>query len=35
MEHARKIIVCGGDPTLVIENYQKIVASNVARLSGA
>jgi hypothetical protein len=34
MEQAKKIIIRGGDPTLVIENYQKIVAANVARLSG-
>jgi hypothetical protein len=34
MEQAKKIIIRGGDPALVIENYQKIVAANVARLSG-
>lgn len=33
MEQAKKIIIRGGDPSLVIENYQKIVAANVARLS--
>ena len=33
MEQANKIIIRGGDPSLVIENYQKIVAANVARLS--
>ena len=34
MEQAKKIIIRGGDPSLVIENYKKIVAANVARLSG-
>ncbi len=34
MEQAKTIIIRGGDPSLVIENYQKIVAANVARLSG-
>ena len=33
MEEA-KIIARGGNPALVIENYRKIVAANVARLSG-
>jgi hypothetical protein len=33
IEQAKKIIIRGGDPSLVIENYQKIVAANVARLS--
>jgi hypothetical protein len=33
LEQAKKIIIRGGDPSLVIENYQKIVAANVARLS--
>jgi hypothetical protein len=33
MEQAKKIFIRGGDPSLVIENYQKIVAANVARLS--
>ena len=32
MEH-KAIIARGGNPSLVIENYQKIVAANVARLS--
>ena len=27
-------IILRGDPSLVIDNYQKIVAANVARLSG-
>jgi len=34
MEQAKKIIIRGGDASLVIEIYQKIVAANVARLSG-
>jgi hypothetical protein len=34
LDQAKKIIIRGGDPSLVIENYQKIVAANVARLSG-
>ena len=34
LEEARAIIARGGDPSLVIANYQKIVAANVARLSG-
>lgn len=34
IEQAKTIIIRGGDPALVIENYQKIVAANVARLSG-
>jgi hypothetical protein len=34
MEQAKKIFIRGGDPSLVIENYQKIVAANVARLAG-
>jgi hypothetical protein len=33
MDQAKKIIIRGGDASLVIENYQKIVAANVARLS--
>jgi hypothetical protein len=35
MEEAKAIIARGGNPSLVIENYQKIVAANVARLSGS
>ena len=35
MEEARAIIARGGHHSLVIENYQKIVAAGVARLSGA
>ena len=35
MGQAKKIIIRGGDPSLVIEHYQKIVAANVARLSGS
>jgi hypothetical protein len=34
MEEAKAIIARGGNPSLVIENYQRIVAANVARLSG-
>jgi hypothetical protein len=33
MEEAKAIIARGGNPSLVIENYQKIGAANVARLS--
>jgi hypothetical protein len=33
MEEAKAIIARGGNPSLVIENYQRIVAANVARLS--
>jgi hypothetical protein len=33
MEQARKIVLRGGDPSLVIGNYQKIVTANLARLS--
>jgi hypothetical protein len=33
MEEAKAIIARGGNPSLVLENYQKIVAANVARLS--
>ena len=35
MEEAKAIIIRGGDPSLVIDEYRKIVAANVARLSGA
>ena len=34
MEEAKAIFARGGNPSLVIENYQRIVAANVARLSG-
>jgi hypothetical protein len=34
MEAARTIVVRGGDPSLVIENYRRIVAANITRLSG-
>lgn len=34
IEQAKAIIARGGNPSLVIENYQKIVAANVARLTG-
>jgi hypothetical protein len=33
MKQAKRIIVRGGDPSLVIDHYRKIVAANVARLS--
>jgi hypothetical protein len=32
MEQAKAIMIRGGDPSLVIANYQKIVSANVARL---
>jgi len=32
-EHAGWIIASGGSPALVIENYHKLVAANVKRLS--
>jgi hypothetical protein len=32
MENAQAIMMRGGSPSLVIDNYQKIVAANVARL---
>jgi NAD(P)-dependent dehydrogenase (short-subunit alcohol dehydrogenase family) len=33
MEEAKAIIARGGNPSLVIENYQRIVSANIARLS--
>jgi hypothetical protein len=33
MAEARAILIRSGDPSLIIENYRKIVAANVARLS--
>ena len=33
LEEARAIIARGGNSSLVIQNYQKIVGANVARLS--
>jgi hypothetical protein len=33
MQEARAIIMRGGSPSLVIENYRKIVAANIERLS--
>jgi hypothetical protein len=33
MEQAKKIIIRGGDPSLIIDHYRKVVAANVARLS--
>jgi hypothetical protein len=35
MEQATTILMLGGNPSQVIDNYQKIVAANVARLSDA
>jgi hypothetical protein len=35
MEEAKAILIGGGSPSLIIDNYQKIVAANVARLSDA
>ena len=34
LEQAKSVIIRGGDPSLIIDNYRKIVAANVARLSG-
>jgi hypothetical protein len=33
MDHAGRILARGGSPIAVIDNYRKIVASNVERLS--
>jgi hypothetical protein len=33
LEEAKVIMMRGGSPSLVIDNYQKIVAANVVRLS--
>jgi hypothetical protein len=33
MERAKAIVMDGGGPSLVIDQYRKIVAANVARLS--
>jgi hypothetical protein len=33
IDEAHAILISGGSPSLIIENYQKIVAANVARLS--
>lgn len=35
LEQAQAIIARGGNPSLVIQNYHRIVAANVARLSGS
>ena len=35
MEEATTILMLGGNPSHVIDNYQKIVAANVARLSAS
>jgi hypothetical protein len=34
MEAAKAIIIRSGNPSLVIDHYQKIVTANVERLSG-
>jgi hypothetical protein len=34
LEHASGTMIRGGDLVLVVDNYRKIVAANVARLSG-
>jgi hypothetical protein len=34
LEHASRIMIRGGDLALVVDNYRKIVAANVVRLSG-
>ena len=33
MQHAKSIVNQGGDLALVVDNYQRIVAANLARLS--
>ena len=33
MAQAKAIVIRGGDPSPIIDNYRKIVAANVARLS--
>jgi hypothetical protein len=33
LDNARAILIRGGDPARVLDNYRKIVAANVARLS--
>lgn len=33
MEEAKAIMMRGGNPSHIIDNYQRIVAANVARLS--
>jgi len=32
MEEAKAIIIRGGNPTLVVDHYRKIIAANAARL---
>ena len=34
-EHANAVIARGGHPELIINNYRKVVAANVARLTQA
>jgi hypothetical protein len=33
LTHARTILICGGNSGQIIDNYRKIVAANVERLS--
>ena len=33
LEQAKSVISRGGNPSLIIDNYRKMVAENVARLS--
>ena len=35
IEQAKSVISRGGNPSLIIDNYRKIVAANVARLSSS
>jgi len=35
MEQAKAIVIRGGDPSLIIDNYRKIIAANIARLLDA
>ena len=35
LEQATSVIIRGGDPSLIIDNFRKIVAANVARLSSS
>jgi len=33
--HLQMIVIRGGDPSLIIDNYRKIIAANIARLLDA
>ena len=35
IEQAKAIVIRGGDPSLIIDNYRKIIAANIARLLDA